>query len=155
MYYIIYYINNYIIIWIINFNFNLDNKFVDDSKLGKSLSSNEDVECLRRDLTNLEKWSNDWQMDLNTDKCAVMHLGRTNPSSQHVLNDKHLKELEKERDLGIIVDRNLIISEHCNKVVNTANVTLVIIKRTLNCKSKSVITTLFKALVRPQLEYCV
>jgi len=130
-------------------------KFADDSKLGKSLRSNEDVECLRRDLTNLEKWSKDWQMNFNTDKCAVMHLGRTNPSSQYVLNDKHLKELEKERDLGIIIDRNLKFSEHCNKVANTANVTLGMIKRTINCKSKSVITRLYKALVRPQLEYCV
>src|SRR6267154_6881367 len=29
------------------------------------------------------------------------------------------------------------------------------IKRTINCKSKSIVTRLYKALVRPQLEYCV
>ena len=29
------------------------------------------------------------------------------------------------------------------------------IKRTINCKSKSIITRLYKAIVRPQLEYCV
>ena len=81
-------------------------------------------------------------MNFNTEKFAVMHLGRTNPSSQYVLNDKHLKELEKERDLNIIIDRNLKFSEHCNKVANTANVTLGMIKRTINCKSKSVITRL-------------
>ena len=130
-------------------------KFADDSKLGKSLRSQDDVECLRKDLANMEKWSNDWQMKFNTDKCTVMHLGRNNMASQYILNDKKLKESESERDLGVIIDKNLKFSDHCNKVANTANVTLGMIRRTINCKSKSIITRLYKALVRPQLEYCV
>ena len=36
-----------------------------------------------------------------------------------------------------------------------ANVTLGMIKRTITSKSKTIITRLYKALVRPQLEYCV
>jgi hypothetical protein len=130
-------------------------KFADDSKLGKSLTSQDDVQVLRNDLTNLEKWSSDWQMKFNTDKCKVMHLGRNNTASQYVLNDESLKESESERDLGVIIDKNLKFSDHCNKVANTANVTLGMIKRTITCRSKSVITRLYKALVRPQLEYCV
>jgi len=130
-------------------------KFADDSKLGKCLSSQDDVETLRRDLTNLENWSNKWQMKFNEDKCTVMHLGRNNTASQYILNDKNLKKSERERDLGVIVDKSLKFSEHCNKVANTANVTLGMIKRTISCKSKSIITRLYKALVRPQLEYCV
>ena len=130
-------------------------KFADDSKLDKSLSSQTDVECLRKDLINMEKWSNEWQMKFNTDKCTVMHLGRNNAASQYILDDKRLKESESERDLGVIIDKNLKFSDHCNKVANSANVTLVMIKRTINSKSKSIITRLYKALVRPQLEYCV
>ncbi len=68
---------------------------------------------------------------------------------------KKLKESESERDLGVIIDKNLKFSDHCNKVANMANVTLGMIKRTISCKSKSIITRLYKALVRPQLEYCV
>ena len=130
-------------------------KFADDSKLGKSLSNQDDVECLRKDLISMEKWSSEWQMQFNTDKCAVMHLGRKNTASQYTLNDKKLKESESERDLGVIIDKNLKFSDHCNKVANMANVTLGMIKRTISCKSKSIITRLYKALVRPQLEYCV
>jgi hypothetical protein len=130
-------------------------KFADDSKLGKSLSSQDDVECLRKDLTNLEKWSNDWQMKFNADKCSVMHLGRKNPANRYILNDIDLKASESERDLGVIVDKNLKFSQHCNKVSNTANITLGMIKRSITCKSKAIITRLYKALVRPQLEYCV
>ena len=42
-----------------NINSKLD-KFADDSKLGRGLSSQEDVECLRKDLAGMEMWSNDW-----------------------------------------------------------------------------------------------
>ena len=102
----------------------------------------------------MEKWSEDWQMKFNADKCTVMHLGRSNKASQYILNDKSLKDLESERDLSVIIDKNLKFSV-CNKVTNNANVTLGMIKRTINCKSKSIIIRLYKALVRPQLECCV
>src|SRR3954469_23344939 len=82
-----------------------------------------------------------------------MHLGRNNKASQYILNDKHLKESQSERDLGVTIDKNLKFSDHCNKVANSANVTLGMIKRTINSKSKSIITRLYKALVRPQLEH--
>ena len=131
------------------------NKFADDSKLGKGVTSEEDIECLRKDLRNLEQWSKDWQMQFNTEKCSVMHLGRNNTASQYMINDIILNKSEKERDLGVIVDKNLKFSEHCSKVANSANVTLGMIRRTIHCKSKSIITRLYKALVRPQLEYCV
>src|SRR6267154_2236162 len=99
----------------------------------------------------MEEWSNDWQMKFNTDKCSVMHLGRNNMANQYKLDDKKLKESKNERDLGVIIDKNLKFSDHCNKVANTANVTLGMIKRTIKCKSKSIITRLYKELVRPQL----
>ena len=74
--------------------------------MGKSLGKQNDVECLRKDVTNMENWSNDWQMKFNTDKCTVMHLGRNNMAIQYniILNDKKLKESESERDLGVIID---------------------------------------------------
>ena len=72
----------------------------------------------------MEKWSEDWQLKFNTDKCTVMHLGRNNNASLYVLNDKGLKESESERVLGVIIDKNLNLSDHCNKVANNANITL-------------------------------
>ena len=47
-----------------------------------------------------------------------------------------MKESESERDLGVIIDKNLKFSDHCNKVANNANVTLGMIKRTISCKPK-------------------
>src|ERR1700759_3491582 len=94
-------------------------------------------------------------MRFTTEKCIVMHLGKRNKASQYKLNDELLKVSESERDLGVVIDKNLKFSNRCNKVANTANDTLGMIKTTVDFKSKSIITRLYKALVRPQLEYCV
>ena len=42
------------------------------------VGSEEDREKLRQDLIELFKWSEDWQMLFNLDKCAVMHFGFAN-----------------------------------------------------------------------------
>ena len=81
-------------------------KFADDSKLGKGINCLEDVELLRQDLANLGKWSDDWQMQFNIDKCSVMHIGRHNVASEYRLKDNILKPSECERDLGVLIDKN-------------------------------------------------
>jgi len=48
-------------------------KFADDTKMYKSVNCIADVEMLRNDLTRLDEWSREWQMQFNIDKCVVMH----------------------------------------------------------------------------------
>ena len=50
-------------------------KFADDTKLFKAVTSLHDVDVMMNDLENLCKWSQDWLMLFNYDKCKVMHLG--------------------------------------------------------------------------------
>jgi len=52
------------------------NKFADDSKVSKVVNSTADASILQDDLMKLENWSNDWQMQVNADKCHVMHIGK-------------------------------------------------------------------------------
>ena len=49
-------------------------KFADDTKLVARVGSEEDRERLRQDLIELFKWSEDWQMLFNLDKCAGWYL---------------------------------------------------------------------------------
>jgi hypothetical protein len=130
-------------------------KFADDSKLGKSINSAADESLLANDLSTLVEWSNQWQMTFNVEKCAVMHLGKNNNQHQYRLGDNILKGSVNERDLGVIVDRTMKFSEQANSAVTKANATLGMIRRTITCKNKDIITRLYKALVRPKLEYCV
>ena len=50
-------------------------KFADDTKICKNIKNERDVEILRNDLKQLYKWSEDWQMLFNLDKCVVIHMG--------------------------------------------------------------------------------
>ena len=130
-------------------------KFADDSKVAKVVNNAHDAEIVREDLVKLQNWSHDWQMEFNSDKCQVMHVGKKNLNSQYVLNSNTLKPTESERDLGVLVDKSFKFSEHCNRAANSANAVIGMIKRTIKCRKKDIIVRLYKALVRPKLEYCV
>ena len=130
-------------------------KFADDTKLCKSVNSLDDTQSLQIDLDRLHEWSVKWQMTFNVDKCVVMHVGSNNVNSSYVLGNNKLKSSNKEKDLGIIMDNSFKFSEQCNTAIKNANRTLGLIKRTIKSRNKEVIIKLYKALVRPKLEYCV
>lgn len=130
-------------------------KFADDTKMCKGITKLEDAHILQEDLNKLSKWSADWQMEFNTDKCSVIHVGKNNIKHQYSLCNKVLKASSREADLGIIMNDSLKFSEQCNSVVKGANSILGLIRRTIKNKSKRIITQLYKTLVRPKLEYCV
>ena len=130
-------------------------KFADDTKTGKVVNSTRDADELRADLRKLEEWSSKWLMPFNTEKCKVLHLGKNNACHEYSLNGMVMNTVEKEKDLGIIIDKSLKFSEHCNSVASSANSIVGMIKRSITCRSKHIIVKLYKALVRPKLEYCV
>ena len=130
-------------------------KFADDSKVARVVNNTDDAELLREDLEKLNKWSKDWQMEFNVDKCHVMHLGKNSLNSQYTLGGSILKPTESERDLGVFIDKSFKFSEQCNKAANSANAVIGMIRRTIKCRKKDIMVRLYKALVRPKLEYCV
>ena len=130
-------------------------KFADDSKLCKNVCLENDRDILQRDLDRLNEWSQQWQMQFNVDKCSVIHLGHKNKQYNYKLGDKELKKSVKEKDLGVVVDSKMKFSEQCSVAVKSANSTLGMIRRHIKSRQKNIIVQLYKALVRPKLEYCV
>ena len=53
-------------------------KFADDTKWGKVVEKEEDRHEFQEGLNNIMKWSKDWQMDFNVDKCHIMHISPNN-----------------------------------------------------------------------------
>ncbi|MGE5822000.1 MAG: RNA-directed DNA polymerase [Nitrososphaerota archaeon] len=130
-------------------------KFADDTKVFSVVADKTDIDRLQKDLVNLCKWSKDWLMLFNVDKCKVMHIGLGNGMAKYEMNGKYLEEVTEERDLGVIVQNDLKCSKQCLKAVNTANKVLGMIKRTISVRDREVILQLYKSLVRPHLEYSI
>ena len=94
-------------------------------------------------------------MLFNLNKCASMHFGFNNMGESTELGRKILVSLTSEEDLGIIVENNLKVDLQCNKAACEANKRLGRIKRYFRFKSKSVMLSLYKSIIRPHLDYCV
>ena len=48
-------------------------KFADDTKIGRAVVTEDEVQLLRDYLKNLAKWAIDWQMLFNVEKCVVIN----------------------------------------------------------------------------------
>ena len=130
-------------------------KFADDTKLGRAVGNEEEVNILRRELNKLHTWAQDWQMAFNVDKCMVMHFGSQNKHHEYEMGGCKLKQTVLERDLGVMISSTGKVSKQCLVASKKANSVLGMIKRTVTSRSRDVIVRLYKTLVRPKLEYCV
>ena len=109
--------------------------------------------CIQADLDQLQKGSDTWLLKFHPNKCKVMTVSNKtnieNKSSYHLYNNEgeevELEMSEGEKDIGVLVDRNLSFSKHITQKVNKAN--------SMGLIRSTSFRYLFQALVWPNLEY--
>ena len=129
-------------------------KFADDTKLFNRVNGLDDRDVLQRDLELATEWAGKWQMEFNVKKCKNMHIGPKNRQADYVMGDHTLGMVEEEKDLGVYMHNSLSVSHMCAKAVRRGNQMASYIYRTITHKSIATVVPLYKALVRPHLEYC-
>ena len=127
-------------------------KFADDTKVGIN-ADNKSIKQLQEDLRTIGEWSQKWQMPFNSEKCKVMHIGYRNTNAEYSLLGKRIDCCNEEKDLGVIISRDLQFTKQCTEVEKKAQKLLGYIKRQFITRRKETILTLYNALVRPHLEY--
>ena len=121
-------------------------KFADDTKIFGTVNGGGDGGKLQRDLDRLIQWSMEWQMQFNVKKCKVMHIGKGNPGISYNMKGIHLEVVNEEKDLGVVISKDLKVSNQCNRAYAKANKILGVINLTFENKNPDIMVRLYKTL---------
>ena len=131
--------------------------FADDTKTYNEMCNHDDQQKVQACIDIMVDWTIKWLVGFNGGKCKVLHLGSNNPHYKYYIRDGdkivELQETKCEKDLGVHVDNLLNFQEHIDTVTKKARATAGMIMRNITFKSPEIMIPLYKALIRPVIEY--
>ncbi len=86
--------------------------YADDNKVIAKVDGALKTTTLQNDIDLLVQWSHDWLINLNFEKCHIVHFGCNNPGIEYKLVDngvsRSLKTSVLEKDVDIFVSDDLM-----------------------------------------------
>ena len=124
------------------------------------VSNQSDAQQLQDDLDALTKWSGEWLLQFNLEKCKVMHCGSQNPKFTYRMKTvtgqaQVLEETLVEKDLGVYITNTLKPSLNSAKSASRAMSALRVLRLTFGRLTVGNFKILFSVYVRPHLEHCI
>ena len=130
-------------------------KYADDVKIISTVNYDYSWKFLQGDLNRLIAWANKWLLNINLDKCSVLHFGKHNTRKSLFIKDHPLVVKSNEKDLGVSITDNLKPSYQCHQASSSAQRILNLIRLTFYQLDIASFSHIYKAIVRPRLEYCI
>ena len=128
--------------------------FADDIKV----VGNPSTEDLQLDLDFIHKWTVEWDLPLNANKCMRLIANSIEVNPLYIgRNGENLEipRVTEVRDLGIQVTADFKSSVQCQNATKKARRALYMLTKTITSRDTGILLPLYKSHVRPHLEYCV
>ncbi|GAB0176561.1 cAMP-dependent protein kinase inhibitor alpha [Grus japonensis] len=129
-------------------------KCADNTKLCGVVDMLEGRDAIQRDLDRLERWAR-MNLKFNKDKCKVLHVGQGNPKHNYRLSEEWIESSPEEKDLGVLVDEKLNMSQQCTLAAQKANRNPGLHQKKRDQQVEGGDCPFYSALVRPHLQYCI
>ena len=114
---------------------------------------------LNDDLKKINEWTLQWEMSFNPDpskqaqEVICSRKIKKLPHPSLVFNNNNVLQTSSQKHLGVTLDVKLTFDEHLNNVLNKVNKTIGLLRKLQNLLSRSTLITIYKAFVRPHLDY--
>ena len=129
--------------------------FADDSILHRKVTSESDCEDLQTELQSAYDWCNSRLVTLKSEKSEVLHLSRSKDPYHHEywLSDKPLSAVNHHKHVDVWLESSLSWDYHINYFCAKANKVLDLMRRAFGPNNSEGVSTAYKTLVLPTLEY--
>ena len=134
--------------------------FADDTSLFSVVHDiNTSTIELNSDLKKINDWAFQWKMTFNPDRSKQAQeiiFSRKLKKATHpplLFNNNNVSQVNFQTHLGVILDVKLTFEEHLKNVFNKTNKTIGLLKKLSNLLPKQALVTIYKAFVRPHLDY--